>query len=182
MIESDEVLVEMAKSEPDAFGQLYNKYVARIYSYIYYRTGDVSEAEDLTEKVFFQALTHIARYNNKGVPFSAWLYRIAHNLVANWHRDRSRHPVTPLEGVSLSAGEENGLEEAEERTVVHKAVATLPPERQHLLLLKFVQDLPNAEIGRIMGKSEGAIKALLHRTLKTLREEINITRDGHGSV
>src|SRR5512136_1698084 len=94
----DEVeLVRRAKTDPAAFGVLYERYVGKIYNYVYYRTGDYHEAEDLTARTFQRAMTHIAHYHERGVPFSAWLYRIAHNLVANWHRDRSRRPVVPLE-------------------------------------------------------------------------------------
>jgi RNA polymerase sigma-70 factor (ECF subfamily) len=81
-------LVEAAKTDPEAFGKLYQRYVDKIYSYIYYRTSNREDAEDLTAKTFHRALSHIGRYKHKGRPFSAWLYRIAHNLVANWHRDQ----------------------------------------------------------------------------------------------
>jgi RNA polymerase sigma-70 factor (ECF subfamily) len=88
---SDDVVLQQAiQGEQEAFGLLYERYVERIYSYIFYRTGNTYDAEDLTEKVFFRAMHHISTYRNQGLPFSAWLYRIAHNLVANWHRDNSR--------------------------------------------------------------------------------------------
>jgi RNA polymerase sigma-70 factor (ECF subfamily) len=93
----DMELVRKAAKDPDAFGVLYERHVRRIYNYIYYRTGNHHDAEDLTARVFQRALRHIPNFKDKGVPFSAWLYRIAHNLVANWHRDRSRRPVVPLE-------------------------------------------------------------------------------------
>ena len=101
MLDEDQ-LIEQAKTDPEAFGKLYELYVEKIYSYVYYRIGNQQEAEDLTAKVFYRALDHIPNYNNKGVPFAAWLYRIAHNLVANWYRDRKRQrgkhssaPATP---------------------------------------------------------------------------------------
>ncbi|MDE3092084.1 MAG: sigma-70 family RNA polymerase sigma factor, partial [Chloroflexota bacterium] len=90
MSESEESLIARAAHEADAFGVLYERYVDRIYNYVYYRTGNVHDAEDLTARVFYRALSHIYDYDQHGAPFAAWLYRIAHNLVANWYRDRSR--------------------------------------------------------------------------------------------
>lgn len=172
----DIALQRAAQGDQEAFGVLYERYVARIYSYVYYRTGNSLDAEDLTERVFFRALRHIQYYSDRGLPFSAWLYRIAHNLVANWHRDNSRRKEVPLdEGLSLRhPGElpEAELLHSEERERLLKVIRCLPAERQQLLILKFVEHLANAEIGQIMGRTEGAIKSLYHRTLLSLREEL----------
>ncbi|MBK7915845.1 MAG: sigma-70 family RNA polymerase sigma factor [Chloroflexi bacterium] len=92
-------LIELAKHDNEAFGVLYERYHGRIYNYVYYRTGNVAEAEDLTARIFVRAMRHIGTYEDKGLPFSAWLYRIAHNLVANWHRDRSRRPLIALDDI-----------------------------------------------------------------------------------
>jgi RNA polymerase sigma-70 factor (ECF subfamily) len=170
-------LVEKAKTDSEAFGLLYERYVEKIYSYVYYRTGNQHDAEDLTAKVFFQALRHIPRYVQRGAPFSSWLYRIAHNLVANWHRDRGRRQVISLDQLAFVAkqGEDGPFEHAaagEQREAVLEAIRRLPADRQHLLILKFVERLPNSEIGEIMGRSEGAIKSLYHRTLVALRKEL----------
>jgi RNA polymerase sigma-70 factor (ECF subfamily) len=175
---ADEVaLVEQAKTDPEAFGLLYEQYVDRIYNYIYYRTGNHHDAEDLAAKVFFQALNHIPRYVQRGAPFSSWLYRIAHNLVANWHRDRSRRQVVSLDRLaSISRHGDGGLfqqvVQGERRDVLLTAVRRLPADRQLLLNLKFVERLSNAQIGKIMGRSEGAIKSLYHRTLVALRQDL----------
>jgi RNA polymerase sigma-70 factor (ECF subfamily) len=174
----DEVtLVERAKTDPDAFGLLYEQYVDKIYNYVYYRTGNRHDAEDLTAKVFYQALNHIPRFVQRGAPFSSWLYRIAHNLVANWHRDRSRRKVVSLDKLALVRMQEDAspFEQAaqnEQREVLLEAIRELPADRQQLLLLKFVERLPNAQIGKIMGRSEGAIKSLYHRTLVALRQDL----------
>jgi RNA polymerase sigma-70 factor (ECF subfamily) len=172
----DKELARMAADDQAAFGELYERHVRRIYNYIYYRTGNHHDAEDLTARVFQRALRHVGNFEDKGVPFSAWLYRIAHNLVANWHRDRSRRPVVPLED-HVYVGEESHHPETEaiveeERLMVLAAVRHLPPDRQQLLILKFVERLSNAEIGEIMGRTEGAIKSLYHRTLNALREDV----------
>ena len=174
----DEVsLVEQAKADPTAFGLLYERYVDKIYNYVYYRTGNHHDAEDLTAKVFFQAMNHIPRYVQRGAPFSSWLYRIAHNLVANWHRDRSRRQVVSLDRLASVGrqGEDGPFEytaNAERRDTLLAAIHRLPADRQQLLLLKFVERLPNARIGQIMGRSEGAIKSLYHRTLVALRQDL----------
>lgn len=170
-------LVELAKTDPEAFGLLYEEYVDRIYNYIYYRTGNHHDAEDLTAKVFFQALNHIPRYVQRGAPFSSWLYRIAHNLVANWHRDRSRRQVVSLDRLaSIGHQEDSGLFQqvvrGERQDTLLAVIRCLPPDRQQLLILKFVERLSNAQIGRIMGRTEGAIKSLYHRTLVALRQEL----------
>ena len=89
----DKELVELAKDDKEAFGEIYERYMPKIYNYIYYRTSNQHDAEDLTAKVFFRAMSHIGNYVDKGVPFQAWLYRIAHNLVANWHRDQGRRKL-----------------------------------------------------------------------------------------
>lgn len=176
-IDVDEsTLIERAKIDQDAFGQLYERYSQRIYQYIYYRTGSEHDAEDLAAKTFMRAWQHMSTYNDRGVPFSAWLYRIAHNLVANWHRDRSRRKIISLDDLSLWQVNEEGPEAAalfaEDRAVLLRAVRRLPSDRQELLTLKFVEHLSNSEIGAIMGRSEGAIKSLYHRTLMSLREEL----------
>jgi len=175
--ESDEVLVERAKEDPAAFGVLYQRYVRKIYSYIYYRTGNRHDAEDLTARTFHRALANIDRYESRGVPFSAWLYRIAHNLVANWLRDRSRRKVISLDELILT-GQHSGsapdhqAEINEEREALLEAIKRLPPDRQQLLILKLMEGMSNAEIGQVMGRSVGAIKSLYYRTLIALREDL----------
>lgn len=173
---NDLELIHRARDDREAFGVLYERYVQRIYAYIFYRTGNSFDAEDLTERVFMRALRHIASYSDRGLPFSAWLYRIAHNLVANWYRDNSRRKEISLEDSPppTHAGEhpERALVENEERERLLGLIRSLAQERQELLILKFVEDLSNAEIGMIMGRSEGAIKSLYHRTLLVLRDEM----------
>jgi RNA polymerase sigma-70 factor, ECF subfamily len=181
----DDVLTRAAQGDRDAFGQLYELYIERIYNYVYYRTGNLHDAEDLTARVFQRAMNHIQSYTDRGVPFSAWLYRIAHNLVANWHRDRSRRQEIPLNDLPVVPSKEEkpetSLVRSEEQDSLLRMIRQLPPERQHLLILKFVENLSNAEIGQIMGRSEGAVKSLYHRTLLSLRDELgdqNINLEG----
>ena len=174
----DTELVILAKESQDAFGVLYERYIEKIYKYIYYRTGNHQDAEDLTAAVFHRALGHIESYTERGVPFQAWLYRIAHNLVANWHRDRGRRKIIPLDefigsGLHMDAPD-SAAEDKEEREQLMSAIARLQDERQQLLYLKFVSGLSNAEVGEILDRTEGAIKSLYHRTLIALRDDIQM--------
>ena len=177
-ISRNDVLKRAIEGDLDAFSVLYKENVQRIYNYIYYRTGNKHDAEDLTARVFQRALSHIRKYEDKGVPFSAWLYRIAHNLVANWHRDRSRKKEISIEDtvIQVSGRElsESSMIKDQEIGVLMDNIHTLPADRQLLLILKFVDDLTNAEIAEIMNKSEGAIKSLYHRTLLQLRDRMEV--------
>lgn len=176
-LEEQEILARASQGDQEAFGALYGRYVERIYNYVYYRTGNIHDAEDLTARVFYRALHHIHTYTDRGVPFSAWLYRIAHNLIANWHRDRSRHQEIPLDDAPTLhyKGDlpEAALMKDQDRDALLKLIRHLPPERQHLLILKFVENMSNTEIGQTMGRSEGAVKSLYHRTLLALRDDLD---------
>ncbi len=170
--QSDDALVELARTDPEAFGELYQRHVKRVYNYIYYRVGACTQdAEDLTARTFLQALSHLPRFRQQGAPISAWLLRIAHNLVANWHRDRKHNLSLPdtLESRDDSNHPTVVSEKKEERAELLRAVAALPAERQQLLILRFVEEMRASDIAVVMGRSEGAVKALLHRTMTHLR-------------
>ena len=177
-------LIRRAQEDPQAFGAVYEHYVQRIYRYLYYRTGNVHDAEDLTARVFIRAMNNLPSYKDRGLPFSAWLYRIAHNLVANWHRDHNRRQDVALEGqvssdITLTIqpeGPELATENREQSELLLQAIRQLPSERQQLLILKFVERISNSEIGEIIGRSEGAVKSLYHRTILELRK--NLINDG----
>jgi RNA polymerase sigma-70 factor (ECF subfamily) len=172
---SESDLIAQAKKDAQAFGALYERYVSKVYNYIYYRVGNHHDAEDLTERTFLRALKHMPNYEDRGAPISAWFYRIAHNLVANWHRDQGRHPVVALDSVYLEDTPdlpETVIIVSEEHEELFEAIRQLPADRQQLLVLKFVERLSNAEIGAIMERTEGAIKSLYHRTLTALRQEL----------
>lgn len=176
---SDEtILTRAVQGDSQAFGIIYERYVSRIYNYIYYRTGNHHDAEDLTARVFYRAIRSIVNYQDRGLPISAWLYRIAHNLVANWHRDRSRRPEIVLDDtVPLHVPTEHPevtLMQTEEQERLLRLIRKLPPERQQLIILKFVDHMSNSEIGEIMGRTEGAVKSLYHRTLLALRDDLGV--------
>ncbi|MCB0089252.1 MAG: sigma-70 family RNA polymerase sigma factor [Caldilineaceae bacterium] len=169
-------LILQAQREPSAFGVLYERYVDRVYAYIFHRVGNPHDAEDLTARTFYRALSRLHTYEDRGAPFSAWLFRIAHNLVANWHRDRSRRSFMSLDRLwSQSRTEETPevqVEQEEKHHALWDAIERLPEERRNLLLYKFSSRLSNVEIGELMNKSESAIKSLYFRTLAALRQDL----------
>jgi RNA polymerase sigma-70 factor (ECF subfamily) len=176
-VTEENAVTRASQGDGEAFSFLYERNVTRIYNYIYYRIGSEPDAEDLTARVFFRAFGHINTYVEKGVPFSAWLYRIAHNLIANFHRDSHRRKEVPLEDQPEMPHHadhpESALVKSQEVEQLLKGIRRLTSDRQQLLILKFVEDYSNAEIADIMGKSEGAIKSLYHRALIALRVEMN---------
>jgi RNA polymerase sigma-70 factor, ECF subfamily len=180
--EAESKLIERAKNDPDAFGDLYERYVDRIYHYIYYRVGNADEAEDLTARVFYRVLKALPRYMDRGAPFASWLYRIAHNLVANHHRDQARRPSVPIDDFPLTSRAREAPDRVVERRDTERSlwqvIGELNEDRRELLVLKFGEGLSNAQIGKILGRTEGAVKSLYHRTLLALREEME--RRGFG--
>ena len=172
--ESD--LVELARNDPEAFGELYERNVDRIYRYIYYRVGSTADAEDLTARTFYQALDNLDRYAPRGLPFIAWLYRIAHNLVANYHRSRSHWQMSSLEDVEL-IGKPNerpdaAAEKSEREQALWAAIRRQPEERQRLLIMKFSDRLSNEQIGQALDRTESSVKSLYFRTLKALKVDL----------
>lgn len=174
--ENLQILDSAIAGDLDAFSILYQENVQKIFNYIYYRTGNVNDAEDLTARVFQRALKHITKFQKQGVPFSAWLYRIAHNLVANWHRDNSRRKEVPLDDrMDIQARQQQPeviLMNDQEVENLLKILHSLPSDKQFLIILKYVEGMTNQGIAEIMGKSEGAVKSLYHRTLTVLRNRM----------
>ncbi len=166
-------LITRAKQNPEAFGDLYRKYVTRIYNYHYRHTSNHADAEDLTSKTFYRALRSIRQYRDRGGTFQAWLFRIAHNLLVNWYRDNSRHPEVKLDSPNDFKSERHephvDVEKQEAHEKLREVIEELPEDRKTLIVLKHVEEMTNAEIGKVLGRTEGAIKALYYRTLATLR-------------
>ncbi|MBI3943836.1 MAG: sigma-70 family RNA polymerase sigma factor [Chloroflexi bacterium] len=166
----EEELIRRAKAyEADAFTEIYDRYYQSIFTYIYYRVDDTLVAEDLAADVFVKALDAIHSFTFRGVPFSAWLYRIAGNLVID-HFRRRPNAVVGLDESFVARGD--GLHEDVERRLTREelrlALKNLTEEQQQVVVLKFVDGLSNAEVAEVMGKSEGAIKALQHRAVVAL--------------
>lgn len=167
-------LVRQAKAGiPEAYGRLYDLLVKRIYNYIYLRVRNQSEAEDLTEEVFLKALEALAGYELTEAPFTSWLFRIAHNLVIDFYRKTSRFSLGPVEEASEIPSSQKDLDELTadkiERERLLVAISKLSDEQREVIVLKFIEGFSNLEIGRIMDKTEGAIKSLQHRALLSLR-------------
>jgi RNA polymerase sigma-70 factor (ECF subfamily) len=166
------------KRQLDAqFSELYRAHLRDVYSYAYYRVGNHHDAEDLTEQTFLQAYRHFERAlsESNGRPLRPWLIRIVHNLAANYHRDRSRRPQSPLDDaapVSEPHGTEELVEGREELQHVLEGVAGLPEDRRSALIMRFALDMDNREIARALGRSEGATKVLIHRSIRQLEEEL----------
>ncbi len=181
---AEALVVAQARHDPAAFGLLYERYVDRIYAYIYHRVGNAQDAEDLTARTFYRALDRFDTYEDRGLPFAAWLFRIAHNLVANWHRDHSKRRFLSLDRLWSHSHEhgtpEQQLEQEERSEALWSAIERLPEDRRSLLLYKFGSRLSNLEIGQLMDKSESAVKSLYFRTLATLRKDL--TARGWGDV
>jgi RNA polymerase sigma-70 factor (ECF subfamily) len=162
------------RAELDAdFTELYRAHLRDVYSYAYYRIGNHHDAEDLTEQTFLQAWRHFerARREADGRPLRPWLIRIAHNLAANYYRDRARRPQTGLDDASVvSAPHETAqiVEGRQELREVLAGVAALPDDRREALIMRFALGMGNREIARALGRSEGATKVLIHRALRQL--------------
>jgi RNA polymerase sigma-70 factor, ECF subfamily len=159
----------------DAFTALYKDHLRDVYSYAYYRIGNHHDAEDLTEQTFLQAYRHFerAQRESQGRPLRPWLIRIAHNLAANYYRDRSRRPVTQLDDAAVLTaphGTEEMVEEREEVKDVLEGVSKLPDDRREALIMRFALGMDNREIARAMDRSEGATKVLIHRAIKQLEQ------------
>lgn len=167
-------LVERAKSDPEAFGTLYDLHFDRIYAYIYRKIGDRQVAEDLTADTFMKALANIKGYTYTGQPFAAWLYRIAANLVTDHYR--TRRPTTSLDdGVQLVAGgisPEEAAMRLDDQQAVARAIQTLSPDQQDVVLMRFSGGLKLKEIAQVVGKTEGAVKALMFRALGSLKGKL----------
>jgi RNA polymerase sigma-70 factor (ECF subfamily) len=174
-------LIARAKADPAAFGDLYRRHVDRIYSYTFHRVGNHTDAEDLTARTFHRALVGMSSYIDHGAPFSAWLYRIAHNLVVNWHRDRLRHAVVSLDCLEPEPCDEVLFSRAANAESIAAAVRSLEPDRQALLIMK-LKGMSNAEIADSLGRSEGAVKSLYHRTLADLRDALSVVDNGAATL
>jgi RNA polymerase sigma-70 factor (ECF subfamily) len=163
------------------FSELYRTHLRDVYSYSYYRTGNHHDAEDLTEQTFLQAYRHFdrAQRESHGRPLRPWLIRIAHNLAANYYRDRSRRPQTQLEDAAVISAPHDTADIVEGREELHavlEGVSKLPDDRREALIMRFALDMDNKEIARALGRSEGATKVLLHRAIKQLEERLQEDR------
>ncbi len=160
--------------DADAFGELYLRHTDAIYRYIYLRVGNAKDTEDLTEQVFLKVWEALPGYEQRGKPFINWVYRIAHNAVVDHHRQRRPLPATPLlEEEHWESQEPSALTqviEAERAATLSSVISELSDDQQQVIILRFVQGLPHAEVADIIGKSEGASRVIQYRALAALKE------------
>ncbi|MCD5401407.1 sigma-70 family RNA polymerase sigma factor, partial [candidate division NPL-UPA2 bacterium] len=155
----------------DAFGKLYDMHVDRVYRHIYYRVGNVADAEDLTQQVFLKAWQAIGKYKKTASPFLAWLMTISHNLVVDYYRTKKDKAYLEAEVTAnnLAPSPEQVAEARFEQQQLRKAILQLPGDQQQVVLLRFIEGFEFKEIASSLGKSEGAIRVILHRALAKLR-------------
>jgi len=177
--DADRPQVEAAKRDVAAFEPLYRKYVTHIYSLALYETRDPHAAEDLTEQVFLRVLDALPRFREQGEggqsTFRAWLYAIARNVIANERRRQRRHPEDAIDAaLELAAPDDpaNAALTRDEARRAWQAGRELPADRRQALELRFVHELSAREIGEIMGRSEGAVRVLIHRALGSVRRRM----------
>ena len=166
----------------EEFSALYKAHLRDVYSYSYYRVGNHHDAEDLTEQTFLQAYRHFerAQQESQGRPLRPWLIRIAHNLAANYYRDRSRRPQTNIDdagALSTPHTTEGLVQDRDDLARILRGVQQLPDDRREALIMRFALGMDNREIARALGRTDGATKVLIHRAIRQLEERM----DGGGS-
>ena len=172
------------KAELDRdFSELYRAHLRDVYSYAYYRIGNHHDAEDLTEQTFLQAYRHFERAQREsdGRPLRPWLIRIAHNLAANYYRDRARKPTSALEDagpISTRHDTEQVVEGRDELQRILTGVDQLPDDRREALIMRFALGMDNREIARALDRTDGATKVLLHRAIRQLEDIVQADMNG----
>jgi RNA polymerase sigma-70 factor, ECF subfamily len=167
--EADErLLIEAAQRDPARFAELYELNFERVYAYVLRRVGSRAETEDVTAETFHQALANLKRFEWRGIPFAAWLFRIAANLISDrWQRaGREVGDDAQLEAAPANPAE---IEDVERRATLFQLVDTLPGEQRRVVMLRFVEEKSIKEVAREIHKTEGAVKQLQFRALSNLR-------------
>ena len=171
----DELVDRARQGDADAFGQLYDRFLPEIVRYLARRVGDPDAAEDLAQQVFLKAWQAIPRYEARGVPFKAWLYRMAHNQMVDHFR--TRRPTSDLEGIDppVASEAEETVIALEMSEALERALANLSEDHRQVLTLRFLMEKSAREIGEIMGRKEVTVRGLQMRALQALRREIEET-------
>jgi RNA polymerase sigma-70 factor (ECF subfamily) len=165
----EKLLIEAAQQDPSRFAELYEAHFDRVYAYIAHRVRNRDVAEELTADVFHRALASLGRFEWRGVPFGAWLMRIAANVIADrWRHDGESIPTDELELPAVEYA-------IERRAMLFQLVDALPPDQRLVIVRRFVEDKSVREIAAELGRSEGAVKQLQFRALETLRARVRST-------
>jgi RNA polymerase sigma-70 factor (ECF subfamily) len=164
-------LVEAAQKDPGRFGELYENNFERVYAYIARRVGNREEAQDLTAEVFHQALANLARFEWRGLPFAAWLLRIASNAIADSWKSKAREQGNPSSDELLS--HDADMEDVEQRAKLFRLVTTLPSDQRRVIDMRFAQEKSVREIADELGRTDGAVKQLQFRGLESLRAQLS---------
>jgi RNA polymerase sigma-70 factor (ECF subfamily) len=172
--EADErLLIEAAQKDPARFAELYENNFERVYAYVVRRVGNRAETEDLTAEVFHHALANLKRFEWRGIPFAAWLFRIAANLISDRWQRAGREQVdersSEVESLPATAAD---IEEIERRAIIFRLVDTLPAEQRRVVVLRFVEQKSIKEVAGEIRKTEGAVKQLQFRALSSLRTRL----------
>ena len=169
--EADErLLVEAAQRDPARFADLYESHFERVYAYVVRRVRDRAETEDVTSEVFHHALANLHKYEWRGIPFAAWLYRIAANLIADRWQRMGREPLgDDAEQIEAAQAAGAEYEEVERRATLFRLVGTLPEEQRRVVVLRFVEQKSIKEVAKQICKTEGAVKQLQFRALSSLK-------------
>jgi len=174
MLDGEHLIIQSAiGGESSAFGLLYDHYQPQIYRFVAIKVGRREDVEDLTHQVFLSAWQNIKSYTHRGFPFSSWLYRIARNQIADFYRARRETFSFEEVDAELFAHDPKIELAAEHHAVtarVMQAIRSLPPEHQDVLIMRFVEDLAVRDVAEALGKSEGAVKVMQHRAVKSLKD------------
>jgi RNA polymerase sigma-70 factor, ECF subfamily len=175
----DRAAVEAARRDPRAFEALYRKYVAQVYSFALYELRDQHAAEDLTAQVFMRALAGLRNFHEQAEPpdssFRVWLFQIARNALSNERRRVRRHPAASLDAALEMPALDDVQGTAVERDELREALSAidlLPADRRRALVLRFVNEMNTREISQVLGRSEGATRVLIHRSLQALGRQL----------
>jgi RNA polymerase sigma-70 factor, ECF subfamily len=165
----EQLLVEAARGDPARFAEIYELHFDRVYAFIARRVRNRDEVQDLTADVFHRALANLGRFEWRGAPFATWLFRIASNAIADKARRSARSKEEPAGGDIAETPDAAGPDDAEARANLYRLVRTLPPGQRRVIVLRFVEEKNIREIAEEIGRTEGAVKQLQFRALKTLR-------------
>ena len=170
------LVLRAIRRDQDAFGELYDRHVVRVYRHIYYMVGNAAEAEDLTAQTFLRAWEAIERYQVRGAPFVSWLLRIAHNQGVSYLR--SKRDSSELHDGIVDTKErrdpEWSYQQTAEEELVREAILRLREEQRQVIILRFIEDLDYKEVAEIIGKSVAAIRVIQHRALNSLRKQMKV--------